>query len=102
MTTSTVQLPLAPAKDSALPEEIPLGRRRRIDSQAGRALEMLGHAIEYLTDEYLHAGLLVSADDPVLCAVRILMARNREIYFDCPVVPTFSERLGALLGRQKA
>ncbi len=29
-------------------------RRRRISPQAGHALEILGHAIEYLADEYVH------------------------------------------------
>lgn len=59
---------------------------------------MLGHAIEYLTDEYVHTGRAVSADDPELRAVQILMERNREIYFACPVVRTFGGRLLALFG----
>jgi len=29
-------------------------RQRQITPQAGRALEILGHAIEYLTDEFVH------------------------------------------------
>jgi hypothetical protein len=29
-------------------------RTRRISPEAGRALEILGHAIEYLIDEYVH------------------------------------------------
>jgi len=68
-----------------------------IDREAGQALEILGHAIEYLTDEYAQAGRPVSADDPMLQALQILMERNREIFFACPVVPTFGERLLSLL-----
>jgi hypothetical protein len=78
-----------------------LGRRRPIDREADRALELLRHAVEYLADEYVHASRSVSAEDFVLCAIRILMARNRESYFACPVVPALGERLLALLGWQR-
>lgn len=70
-------------------------RRRRITPRAGRALEILGHAIEYLADEYVVAAKEVSADDPRLEAIQLLMAINREIYFECPVRPTFRERVRA-------
>jgi hypothetical protein len=69
---------------------------RRISPDAGRALEILGHAIEYLTDEFVHAGGLLSASDPQLEAMQLLMAFNRQIYFACPEVPALSERLRAL------
>ena len=72
-------------------------RRRRIDPQAGRALEKLGHAIEYLTDEFVHQGGSLSARDPQLEAVQLLMAANRKVYFECPEVPTFAERWRSLL-----
>ncbi len=75
------------------------GRLRRITPQAGRALECLGHAIEYLTDEYIHQGGSGSASDGPVEAVQLLMALNRQIYFECPVVPTFAERWRALLRR---
>ena len=71
-------------------------RRRRIAPQAGRALEILGHAIEYLTDEYVELRLSDSAPDGHLDAVRMLMAINRRIYFECPEVPTLSERARAI------
>ena len=67
-------------------------RRRRISPEAGRALEILGHAIEYLTDEFVHAGGAVSAHDPQVQAVQLLMGLNREIYFNCPEVPSLVER----------
>jgi hypothetical protein len=67
-------------------------KRRRITPQAGRALEILGHAIEYLTDEFMHEGLAFSSINDQLEAVQLLMAINRQVYFECPEVPTFAER----------
>ncbi len=72
-------------------------RRRRISPQAGRALEILGHAIEYLTDEYMYSGGTFCAQDPQLQAIQMLMAFNRQIYFECPEVQSLSERFLALL-----
>jgi len=72
-------------------------RLRHITPQAGHALEILGHAIEYLTDEYVHQGTAFSAKDGELQAVQLLMALNRQVYYECPEVPTFGERCRALL-----
>lgn len=72
-------------------------RRRKISPEAGHALEILGHAVDYLTDEFVRAGGSVSAYDGQVEAVQLLMSLNREIYFGCPEVPTFVDRLRALL-----
>ena len=72
-------------------------RRRRISPEAGRALEILGHAIEYLTDEFVFAGGSFSAHDAQVEAVQLLMGLNREVYFDCPEALTFADRFRALL-----
>jgi hypothetical protein len=72
-------------------------RRRRISPEAGHALEILGHAIEYLTDEFVRAGGSISTHDAQVEAVQMLMSLNREIYFGCPEVPTFADRVRALL-----
>jgi hypothetical protein len=77
-------------------------RRRHITPEAGRALEILGHSIEYLTDEFVHQGCAFSADNAQLEAVQLLMAVNRQIYMACPVVPTFSERCRSWLHGQPA
>ncbi|MGA3346767.1 MAG: hypothetical protein ABSC76_18075 [Terracidiphilus sp.] len=77
-------------------------RRRKITPQAGRALEILAHAIEYLTDEFVHSGLTFSAKNEQLKAVQLLMALNRQVYFECPEVPSFSERCRALLHLHEA
>jgi hypothetical protein len=60
-------------------------------------LEKLGHAIDYLADEFVHAGGSLTAHDARLEAMQILIAANREIYFSCPPVPGLMERRRALL-----
>ncbi len=102
MTTSSVRLRPTPAVVPGAPEAILRNRRRRIDPQSGRALEILGHAIEYLADEYAFGGGPLAADHPVVEAMQTLMARNREIYFACPVVPTLAERWRGLWRRSNA
>ena len=71
--------------------------RRRITPQAGRALEILGHAIEYLTDEFVQQDGMVSSKNERLEAVQMLMALNRQVYYECPEVLSFGERCRALL-----
>jgi hypothetical protein len=77
--------------------------RRRTTPEAGFALEILGHAIEYLADEYVHeAGLLPSihSGDPRMEAIQLLMAANRQVYYSCPVVPPLYRRvMGRLFGQ---
>ena len=68
-------------------------RTRRITPEAGRGLELLGHAIEYLTDEYVNEAKKLDHADPQVAAIRLLMDLNRQIYYDCPAVPTFGERI---------
>ena len=73
-----------------------LNRRRRITPQAGHALEILGHAIEYLTDEFVHENTGMTQGNGQLEAVQLLMAVNRQVYFECPEVPTVGERFRAV------
>lgn len=93
-TTKDLMFPDVDRQPRAFP--IPT-RRRRISPQTGRALELLGHAIEYLTDETLHRGHGLSADPAQLDAVALLMSLNREIYMACPEMPSLSERCRSLL-----
>jgi len=82
-----------PASAQALPiGSARISRRRRIDPQAGHALEKLAHAIEYLTDELIHEGHSVSARSDRVVAVQLLMALNRQVYFGCPEETTFGQR----------
>lgn len=78
---------------------VAVGRRRQIGVQAGRALEILGHAIEYLTDELVvdFGNTPESWSDGRVEAIQLLMATNREIYRECPEVPTLAERIRALI-----
>ncbi len=77
-------------------------KRRRITPRAGHALEKLGHAIEYLSDEFVYETRAVSANLAQLEAVQLLMALNREVYFECPEVPSFGERWRAILHLHRA
>jgi hypothetical protein len=72
-------------------------RRRRISPEAGRALQVLGHAIEYLTDEFVQDDRAFTVKSEQLQAVQMLMALNRQVYFECPEIPTLTERCRALL-----
>jgi hypothetical protein len=75
-------------------------RRRQISPSNGRALEILGHAIEYLADEFALDACnlaLLSTADPRLRSIQILMAASRNVYYDCPIAPSLVERLRALL-----
>jgi len=72
-------------------------RRRRISPEAGRALEILGHAIEYLADEYVHRAQVLSAQDGPVEAMQLLMRVNRKIYLACPEVPSLADRWRTLL-----
>ena len=88
---------LIPATAPAVPIARAGTRHRRITPQAGRALEILAHAIEYLTDEFAYEGLAYSEKNEHLKAVQLLMALNRQVYFECPETPSFGERCRALL-----
>jgi hypothetical protein len=96
MATSTTTLPVPSRATEAAVSS--LSARRSISPQAGRALEVLGHAIEYLTDEYVHQGGSLCAQSGQLEAVQLLMAANRAVYFACPRVPTLGARLRRWLG----
>jgi len=77
---------------------VPMRRVRQMSRQNGRAIEMLGHAIDYLADEFALECMTVSdrrnpGPNARMAAIELLMASNREIYLSCPEVLTFSERL---------
>jgi hypothetical protein len=93
--TTDFSIPVStPVAQAALLRPI---RRRRTTPQAGHALEILGHAIEYLTDEFVHRQADLSPRNSELEAVQLLMALNRQVYFECPEVPTVGERLRSML-----
>jgi hypothetical protein len=65
-------------------------------------LEILGHAIEYLTDEWAHEGGPLSAGNDRIMAVQLLMGLNRQVYFECPEEVTFSDRLRQMMHFREA
>ena len=75
--------------------------RRRLSPEGGRALEILGHAIEYLADEYANdladKGPLGSAD-PRVAAIQILKGLNRAIYYSGTQVEPAFGRMKRWLG----
>jgi hypothetical protein len=73
--------------------------RRRITPEAGRGLEILGHALDYLTDEFALEGCRFREDCGRLQAIELLTSLNRQIYFACDVQPTFRERAQGLFRR---
>lgn len=81
---SPSEQPQGPAGPITLaPRAVPFVRRH-LSRESARALEILGHAIEYLADEYTLAssnkGPLGNAD-PRIEAIQVLKALNRSIYF---------------------
>ena len=86
-TSTTFGFPVPASAPATRDVGVRAGRRRRITPQAGRALEILGHAVEYLTDEFVHEGKSLSADNAQIQAIQLLMAFNRQVYFECPEIP---------------
>jgi hypothetical protein len=73
---------------------------RRPTPTQGRALEILGHAIEYLVDSRLARGGEISQEHE---AIQLLSRVNREIFAACPEILPVSARVkrwlaGRLLG----
>jgi len=73
--------------------------RRRMTPECGRALERLGHAIEYLTDEFIHDGREGGLKGPRVDAIQLLMSLNRQVYGECPIVLTLSQRFAHFFHR---
>ena len=102
MTASTTVFSVPASASAISASQVGVNVRRRINHQAGRALEVLGHAIEYLSDEFVYEVADFTARDSQLEAVQLLMSLNRQIYFECPVVPSFGDRCGSFLRKHLA
>jgi len=72
-------------------------KQRLINPEAGRALEKLAHAIDYLMDEHANEGSLLKWEQAHLEALSILKALNRQIYLECPIVPSLDEKIRRFL-----
>jgi hypothetical protein len=103
-------IPLAPSTPTATrvaKQGVVAARRRLISKEAGRAIEMLGHAIEYLADEFALDCVSETArarqgTHPRIAAIELLMERNREIYFSCPEAPSCASRFRSFLGLNRS
>jgi hypothetical protein len=93
-TSSTTGLTIPVSSPVTSASGVRTNRRRQISPQAGHALELLGHAIEYLADEFVHEGGSFSAHNAQLEAVQLLMACNRKVYYSCPEIRSLRERCG--------
>jgi hypothetical protein len=70
--------------------------RRRLSRESAQGLEILGHAIEYLADEYAvdpaDKGPLGNAD-PRIAAMQTLKSLNRAVYFSGAEVQPVWQRI---------
>jgi hypothetical protein len=76
--------------------------RRQLSAEEGRAIEILGHAIEYLADEYCAdaqpKGRLGNAD-PRIEAIQMLKVLNRSVYYSAAEVrPAFTRMKRWVMG----
>ncbi len=77
---------------------------RVITREEGRALEMIGHAVDYLQDCYLHEGddrEILDFRGPKMDAVRILVSAQRQIHRSLPLAEPLTVRLWHALLRRK-
>ena len=102
VSTTTIGHSIPVSASAAFPAYAHANHRRRITPQAGHSLEKLGHAIEYLTDEFVHMGGSFCARNAHVEAVEMLMALHRQVYFECPEIPSLKERFRSLLGLSQA
>ena len=72
------------------------GVLRRPDRVHGRALEVLGHAIEYVVDSRLKSDECLSAETQA--AVMLMSARSREVFAECPEVIGLATRFTRWFG----
>jgi hypothetical protein len=93
MTATASQL----AYSSAVSRPVTGAVRRRIGPEAGHALEILSHAIEYLSDELAIDSNPLARNRGRLEAIELLMSLNRRIYSECPEIPSLSRRIGSWL-----
>lgn len=82
-----------------------LGTRRIMTREQGRALEMIGHAVDYLNDFYVQNGpdneILDFRNSPSADAVRLLIEAQRHLFRELPLAEPLSARIWNRLFRRK-
>lgn len=67
-------------------------RQKHLPRRSRRAHRILGHAIEYVANEFLHDATPPGPRNSRLQAVQLLMALDRRVCSDAEEVPAFAER----------
>ena len=93
------------ARSSGVETSRSYGMRRVITREQGVAIEMLGHAVDYLDDCYLHEG----ADDeildftaPAMLAAQILVSAQRQILHSLPLTEPLTHLFWNAVLRRKS
>lgn len=95
-----------PIHRAASGTEMPAARRMRriITREQGRALETIGHAVDYLNDCYLYDGAeeeILNVAGPFTEALQVLIAAHQEILLSLPVAEPWTLRVWNALFRRK-
>ncbi len=83
----------------------PGGMRRTMTREQGAALEMIGHAVDYLKDCYLQQGAdadIIDFNAPEMIAVRILISARYQILHALPLSEPLTLRLWSALLRRRS
>jgi hypothetical protein len=78
--------------------------RRILTREQGRALETIGHAVDYLNDCYLYNGgdeEILNVSGPFIEALHLLIAARQEILWSLPVAEPWTLRVWNALFRRK-
>ena len=93
----TARLPEPPSANGRM--------RRKITREQGCALEVIGHAVDYLNDSYLYEGAddeIIDFSGPSMDAVRILISAQRQILSSLPLAEPLPQRFWNTLLRRKS
>jgi len=86
--------PASSPLEPPVPPKRPL--RRIITREQGRALETIGHAVDYLTDCHIYEGPddeIINSASPVTEAIDILIALRFQLLHSVPTVEPLMQRL---------
>jgi hypothetical protein len=91
-TFTTSGFPIAVTDPISITEWRRKNYRRQVPASTSRGLSLIGHAVEYLAEEFLRDSVPPSAHNERLQAIQLLMDLSQQIYLECPEVPVFAER----------
>ncbi len=103
--TGNVSLPDAPTQPAVTRGRMRRTMRRTMTREQGCALEMIGHAVDYLNDCYLHEGAddeILDFSGPSMDAIQILISAQRQILRSLPLTEPLTMRLWHAVLRRKS